>query len=37
MLPSQFSVPPEQFVQAPFVQVCVCAVHADDEPHVPFD
>jgi hypothetical protein len=37
ILPSQFRVPPAQFVQAPLVQVWVCAVHAEDDPQVPFD
>lgn len=35
MLPSQFNVPPEQFVHAPLVHVCVCGVHAEVDPHVP--
>jgi hypothetical protein len=37
ILPSQFRVPPGQFVQAPVAQVCTSAVHAEADPHVPFD
>ena len=33
--PSQFLVPAAQFVHAPAVQVCVCAVHGDAALHVP--
>jgi hypothetical protein len=34
-LPSQFRVPPGQFVQAPVAQVWISAVQADDDPQAP--